>query len=347
MSDADLIDYLFDVLDPADRSLVAARISADPHTAARLEQLRASVAPVLATAEAEREDMPAPPPGLALRALARVAQHVVEHEPRAPEPTGSDAISAFLREFSSSPPTELEFGSGTRAKVPGAPRTPRPAPPVSDGPDPQPSRRFRADLLVAACIAFVGFGLVSSGIAKARQQQRIYACQNSLRTLHVGLAGYADSDPQGRYPQIGTPAHPTADTFAASLSDQGHLPAGFRPGCPAAADYIAYAYTLGFRTPNDEILGLRRADAMAPAGEEHDLMPIAADFPTASAAPFAGPVSPHSGCMNVLFVGGNVRPTTSALVGPGGDDIYRNLFGQVSAGASRTDAVLGRPGDRP
>jgi len=61
----------------------------------------------------------------------------------------------------------------------------------------------------------------------------------------------------------------------------------------------------------------------------------------------AGPVSPHGGSMNVLFVGGNVRATTSPLVGPGGDDIYRNVHGQVAAGANRSDAVLGGPGARP
>jgi hypothetical protein len=76
-------------------------------------------------------------------------------------------------------------------------------------------------------------------------------------------------------------------------------------------------------------------------------MPISSDLPTASAAPTAGPVSPHAGCMNVLFVGGNVRLTTSPLIGPNGDDIYRNIYNCVGAGGHRTDAVLGRPGDRP
>ncbi len=76
-------------------------------------------------------------------------------------------------------------------------------------------------------------------------------------------------------------------------------------------------------------------------------MPVAADFPTAGAAPGAGPVSPHAGRMNVLFVGGNVRLTTSPHVGPNGDHIYLNLHGDVGAGVNRTDAVLGRPGDRP
>jgi hypothetical protein len=348
MSDEDLIGYLFDLLGPADRALVAARVNSEPGAAARLEALRASLAPMLAVAEAEREDPPEPPPGLALRAIARVAQHVVEHEPREPEPERAEPVlAAFLREFAADAPAEFDFASGTRAKVPGAPV--RTAPPAPDGPEPpRPGRWFRADTLVAAAIAFLAFGLVSSGIVKARQQQRVYACQNSLRTLHTGLSGYADSDPQGRYPQIGTPTHPTADTFATSLTEQGHLPAGYRPGCPATANYVAYTYTLGFREqPGGILLGLRRPDAADPAGTEFDTMPISADFPTASAAPAAGPVSPHAGCMNVLFVGGNVRLTTSPFIGPNGDDIYRNIYNLVGAGGHRTDAVLGRPGDRP
>ena len=58
-------------------------------------------------------------------------------------------------------------------------------------------------------------------------------------------------------------------------------------------------------------------------------------------------MSPHGRTMNVLFVGGNVRPTTSPHIGPHGDDIYRNVFGYVAAGANRADAVLGRTGDKP
>lgn len=343
MSDEDLFGYLFDLLPIEDRAAVAARLELDPELAARLAHLRRAVRPVLAVAEFERDNPPEPAPGLALRAIARVAQHVVEHEPRPAEPESREpAIAAFLRDYTAEAPRELEFDSGTRAKVPGSARR---APPVSDGPEPAPpGRRFRADLIVAAGIAFLGFGLITSGIAKARHQQRVYACQNSLRTLHTGLSGYADSDPQGRYPQIDPAA--TAGTFAASLGDQGHLPAGYRPGCPAADSFVAYTYTLGFHEPDGRLLGLRRPGTGS-EDAEHDTMPISADFPTSRAAPGDGPVSPHGSTMNVLFVGGNVRPTTSPFVGPNGDDIYRNLFGHVGAGANRSDAVLGRPGDRP
>jgi prepilin-type processing-associated H-X9-DG protein len=345
MSDEDLIGYLFDLLDPNERAAVAACVEADPAVAARLEQLRVSASPMLAVMEAEREEPPEPPAGLALRAIGAVAAHVVEHEPRKSQVVTESAIAAFLREYSADEPKELDFDSGTRAKRPRSASDPGPAPPPTDGPEYRSGLRLRADLLVAACIAFVGFGLVMSGIAKARHNQRVIACQNNLRTLYGGLADYAEAN-QGRYPQIGTPTHPTADTFSSSLVDMGYLPAGYKPGCPVAPETLAYTYTLGFRSPTDELVGLRKPTENS-ACEEIDQMPIAADCPSSSASPGAGPVSQHGGSMNVLFVGGNVRLTTSPNVGPRGDDIYRNVYGHVAAGANPNDAVLGRPGDRP
>jgi prepilin-type processing-associated H-X9-DG protein len=351
MSDEDLIGYAFDLLDPDDRAAVAARLEADPEAAARLDALRMAAAPLLAVAEAERDEPPEPPPGLAVRAIARVAGHVVEHEPRAPDPVPAESVVAtFLREFAAEPaePPELEFGPGTRAKRPEAPTAePRPAPPPSDGPDYRGAGRLRADILVAACIALVGVSLVFSGIAKARHESRAAACRNSLRTLYKGLADYADNDRQGLYPQVGTARRPTADAFAPELVDLGWLPPGYKPGCPAAPDSPAYTYTLGFRGPNDELIGLRRPTPTSDPTDEGDLMPISADYPSAAVAPMGGPVSPHGRTMNVLFVGGNVRATTSANVGPRGDDIYRNVFGHVAAGANRSDAVLGGAGTRP
>ncbi len=128
MSDEDLIGYLFGLLDPDDRAAVAARAETDPEVAARLEKLRLAAAPLLAAAEVERDDPPAPRPGLAVRAVAKVAQHVVEHEPRVPEPANTEpAVAAFLRDYASDGPVEFDFESGTRAKVPGAAPRRRPA----------------------------------------------------------------------------------------------------------------------------------------------------------------------------------------------------------------------------
>ena len=361
MSDGDLIGYLFDLLDPDDRAAVAARVAADPKVAAHLELLRATVAPMLAVMDAERDEPPEPRPGLAVRAVARLAEHVVESEPREPEPVAADAaLAGLFTDLAADAPAELEFASGTRAKRPqpapaAAPARPAPplatpalaaAPPPTGGPEYRGGLRLRADLLVAAAIAFVGVGLLLSGVAKARHQSRVYACQNSLRTLYTGLSGYADADLQGRYPQVGTAELPTADAFAASLVKRQLLPPDYKPGCPADPTCPTYAYTLGFRGPNKELVGLRRPTT-SDAAEENDLMPIAADLPAPAVAPAAGAFSPHGDLMEVLFAGGNVRSTRSPHVGPRGDHIYCNVFGHVAAGADRTDAVLGGSGAQP
>lgn len=344
VSDEDLIGYLFDLHDPDERAALAARLARDPELAARLDDLRDTVAPLVA----ERADEPAPPPGLALRALAAVAGFVVEHEPR---PVAPAPDAALARTYGTDPATDLEVvaelppGFLQQYAPPVAPLAePRRAPAPPDGPEFR-GRRFRAELLVAACIALVSLGLVASGISKARQRQNEVLCQNGLRTLHTGLASYADADPRGRYPQVGTDALPTADSFSAALADMGYLPAGYKAACPVSTDCRAYAYSLGFRD-GGEVLGLRRPTATETPGE-FDLMPIAADMPASGLAPAGFPVSPHAACMNVLFVGGNVRPTTSPLIGPNGDDIYLNLRGAIGAGLTRTDAVLGGPGTRP
>jgi hypothetical protein len=345
MSDDDLIGYLFDLLDPTERAAVAARAAADPATAARLEHLRAAAAPLLGVLEAEREEPPEPAAGLAVRTVARLAEHLVGREPREPEPVEADAgLAARLRAAGADSPAGRDFGSVTR---PLSPRALLAALSAADGPDHRTGPRLRVDLLVAACIAFVGFGLVLSGVAKARYQSQVMACQNGLRTLSAGLTGYADADPQGRYPQVGTPEYPTADTFGASLIERGFLPVDYKPGCPAAAECPAYAYTLGFRGPDEQVVGLRRPGGTSDPADEGGLMPIAADLPCATVAPAGGFVSPHAACMNVLFVGGNVRLTSSPNVGPHGDDIYRNYYGQVAAGANNADAVLGGIGAKP
>ena len=329
MIDEDLIGYLLDALDPDDRAAVEARLRANPDAAVRLEQLRVALAPL----EADREP-PAPQPGLALRTLALVAEHIATHEPSRAEPAVARPVRA-----------EPAPVAATRLAVPAPPRPLRP-PPREEPELPTIGGRLRLDLLVAGCIALVAGGLVFSAIGKVRTQNQMVACQNTLRTLNTGLTGYADTH-GGRYPQVGIATNPTADTFAQALTDSGQVPANFRPCCPLAmADTrnpVGYTYTLGYRTPEGGLLGISRADG----SRESDLMPISADFPTAAAAPAAGPTCPHGRVMNVLFVGGNVRTTTSALIGPNADDIFRNWGGDVAAGKTPMDVVLGRPGDKP
>lgn len=319
MTDADLIGYALDLLDPDERAAVEARLEANPAAAAELDRVRAALLPL----EADRED-DRPPPALATRTVARLASYLVADAP-----------------------------------VPDAPRPPTSRPrsyPSADPPEPRyVGGRFRVDLVVAAGIGLVAVGLLLSFVNRARYASEVAACQNNLRVLHRGLAGYADTH-AGRFPQVGTDPYPTAGTFVKALADAGQYPPGFYPTCPAAprpvpgaateppASPVAYAYPLGHRTPEGIILGLWRSTDPA---DENDLLPAAADYPVSAAAPGGGPASPHRWGHNVLYVGGNVRFATVSTVGVDGDDIYRNRLGQVAAGVTRVDAVLGRAGDRP
>lgn len=341
MTDENLIGYLLNALDSDDRIAVEADLRANPNEAARLNQLRLAFAPL----EADREP-DSPPVGLAFRTISRLAAYLVEHEPRQVRPS-SDAELALAVEAVSKEHAPAEAGNEPltfpSAMIPRAPREQAESRYVGG--------RFRPDLLVACGIALFAAGLFFSGIGKLRARNEMLACQNTLRTLHTGLSGYADTH-DGRYPQIGVWPNTTADSFATALISAGQVPEGFRPACPAThvpdsakpSPAVGYTYSLGYRTQGGNLIGLRQ-----PTGtpSEHDLVPISADYPMPDAAPVAGPVCPHSRGMNVLYVGGNVRQTTTPLIGPNGDHIFQSIYGNVEAGADRTDIVLGRPGDRP
>jgi hypothetical protein len=342
-TDENLIGYLLEALDSEEQDAVASEIHANPAAATRLAQLRLALAPL----SVERENTPAPQPDLALRTISRLAAHLANHEP--PQSVESDhgtlvaVAKAMETEYSVPEEDLLAFPSVPPPMLRRAPRE-EPETRAVGG-------RFRPDLIVACGIALFAGGLIFSAVGKLRAQNQVLVCQSNLHTLHNGLAGYADTH-FGKYPQIGTETNPTADTFVNALTEAGQVPPGFRACCPAdptvtgtspASTPVGYTYSLGYRTPTGGLNGVHRSAD----GGEHDLLPIVADYPTASAAPVAGPLCPHAVGMNVLCAGGNVRHTTSPLIGPNGDDIYRNIFGQVAAGANHDDVVLGRPGDKP
>ena len=338
MNDEDLLGYLIGALEPDELTAIETRLQSSPETRERLKELRRSLLPLEAALEPGF-----PPLGLAERTIALLKSHLAALEanalPASDVLAPSTPVLAIDQPLN---PAALRVAEAVeRAPDRSLPRAPRDEPEIR-----RIGGRFRPDLLVACGIAFFACGLLFTAIGKARSQYQLLACQANLRTLHVALTGYAETH-DGRYPQIS--ADSTADSFAATLDEAGQLPAGSRVGCPAepsrlTQDAVAYTYSLGFVTPTGGLVGLRRP--VQTVGES-DLMPIAADFPTQTATPTAGPLCAHAPVMNVLCVGGNVRSTTSPLIGPNGDDIYRNLHGQVAAGVGQADVVLGRPGDRP
>src|SRR5829696_7715651 len=91
-------------------------------------------------------------------------------------------------------------------------------------------RRF--DLLVAAGIGFLAFGLVIAGVGKLRHEWQVMACQNQLRELYAALDGYAGTH-GGRYPEVGTEKVPTAGAFVVELNRAGQYQA-VTAVCPVA-----------------------------------------------------------------------------------------------------------------
>src|SRR5688572_27707830 len=86
-----LVGYLIGSLDPVTRQRVQGWLEANPEARARLALLEQALAPL-----AEDADAPDPPPGLALAALARVAEHRCQL-PAAPRPVAAQAGAAPRR----------------------------------------------------------------------------------------------------------------------------------------------------------------------------------------------------------------------------------------------------------
>lgn len=299
-----LIDYALNQLDPAERAEVDARLAADPALAAKLAALTSALAPLTADREPD-----APPPGLALAAVAHTANFLVEN-------------GLFTTADGFVDPT---------------------APTVVPSPDTRdresrwlPISRVHANAAVAAGIAFlvVAFGVV--GVQRVRREYQTAACQDNLRELHTSLAGYSDTH-HGRYPQPGTETIPVAGSYLDELARSGQVVSPAARSCPITpvSAGVGYAYSLGYRDPLGRLTGLRKPES----ADDHT--PILADLAGDDLRP-AG----HGG-WNVLTVGGSVRLTTVRTIGVNGDDIFRNDDGVRRAGLHRYDVSLGHPFDQP
>jgi hypothetical protein len=237
-----LLDYTLDQLPPGDRAVVANLIATDADIAAKYRTLCAALAPLAADHDAD-----APPPGLALAAIAFTAEHLVANG-----------------QFSA------RDGFGTPAPV---------AEPDSRYRESrwQPLLRPWVNVGMVAAVVVLTLGLALVGIQKARQSYQQLACQDNLRELHAGLSGYSAAH-DGRFPQAGTAGVPTAGEFYTELARGGHPVADAVRRCPlqpadALGTPVGYAYSLGFRDPSGRLNGLRRPETA------EDLTPIAADLP--------------------------------------------------------------------
>ncbi len=314
-----LIGYLLDALDEPTRHHVQQALLEQPQLRHDLEILRRALEPLVS----DRRDEP-PPPGLVERTLARI-----------------DAWEQAADELPSAAHGWLAPVSATTASI-----TPENLWGGEDDREAASAWWSRPNVLVGIGVCCLILGLVAPMLLRVQHTHQIQLCQNNLRMLHQGVISYA-AQHEGRFPMIaqeaaGATQSPTQ--FMHILHDQGYLPSNPSFACPDAVASTTelgntYAYPLGYR---DEAGRLHGFDLQTAS----DWTPLAADLP-ASHRQGKQSGGPHGHGQNVLFFGGQVRFCNAPTVGFGGDDIYRNLYGQVQAGITPWDSVLAGADARP
>jgi hypothetical protein len=320
--DENLIGYLLHALEPEQHRQVEAYLESSPEARRRLELLRGALAPL----EADRDDL-APPPGLVIRTLARVAEHCCQDLPRAPLPPRSRVLG-FDRSFWRR--ADLLVAACVLVLVGGLALT--------------AILRLREDQNVVACkenlrqfyTALSGFsdrrgGEFPNVAAEARQSGRPDRAVAGLVAPILVSAGHAPAEVNLRCPGNTLSPVPTPDLqklLAMGDDDFERL---------APRLLSCYAYTLGYRE-GDTIRGPRR--------NLDDEAPLMADRPPEDGLEDNSPNHGGSG-QNVLYQGGQVRFVSDRHAGHQRDDIYLNRQKKVGAGLDVYDAVLGRSNARP
>lgn len=310
-----LIGYLLDALEPAEKQQVEEHLRTHPETQARLELLRKALAPLAADAE-----QPEPPRQLAVGTLARIAEQRCRSLPPAPPPSRATIpYPRWLRR------PDLAVAAALLILLGGL------AIPWLLG--------MRVSHDIRACqnnLRQYGTALTS------------YAQSHDGKFPQVPANGYAANfvshlAEAGSLPGHLACARPQSAALGDLIDDVRKL-----HGKPDKEDLFIqrarelagnYAYSLGYRDSAGNLVGLNQKDL----DERH---PIMADhwLPTCPL-----PNSPNHGCKgeNVLYVGGNVVWHSSPNVGPSNDNIYLNREDKVNAGVDADDAVLGSGDSTP
>lgn len=318
--DNNLLGYLLNALDDDTSAHVGALVQADPNVQARLEQLRQIIEPLSADKAEET-----PPPGLAVRTLARVAEYCCLDLPHAP--------AATLR----TAPTTSWW---RRADV-----------------------LVAASLLITAVGLGIPalFRLrdtrTGAGMIECENNLRVFNV--ALQTFHdqhhkfpsvvverprdaagmvvpiLANAGVLPALASVRCPGSGpgVPCPLTLDEARALPPDEFFRRASFL--------VPSYAYSLGHRDEDGNYHG-----PTLPEGQQASDFPLMADGPPADGGP--GNSGNHGGAgQYVLFADGHVRFVNIRNVGFQKDDIYLNNAFKVAAGLGPFDTVLGHSGARP
>ncbi len=312
----DLVGYLLDALESDERARVEHALERDAELRRRLERLRRAMKPLAMDA-----DPIEPPPGLRVRAVARMAEVRCRTLPRAPAPVANRGGA----------------GPWTRWRRPDALVAAAILlclslliPPAIN--------RARYSYEVAACknnlrtfyVALKDFSERHGGnfpnVAAAPEPKNVAGIfipiLNEEKLLPATVT--VSCPPEARQP-----------VSRLSLRDVERMDQDEFNRCVAnlAGDY---AYTLGY----DDGTGLRglRFDPEQP----NSISPILADRPPAAVGAGDPGNSPnHNGYgQNVLYIDGHCAFATRRTAGVNGDDIYLNHDNKVGAGKGIWDSVL-------
>lgn len=320
--DEHLLGYLLNALEPEELRQVEIWLKAHPEGQARVERLRQALAPLAA----ERDTPIEPPPGLAVRTLARVAEHICRDLPHAPK-------TAVVRSLGPARP------SWRRVDV------------------------LIAACLLITLLGLLSLWLLrtreQAGLVDCRDSLReVYVGLKSYSERHQNRFPCVS--------EVAEPPRDVAGLIIPMLIAHGYLSGNLRIGCPAKTDKPTpiplkealkmeqaqfeqqaghftpcYAYSLGYRNEQGLVLPL----SFKP-DQPNSHLPIMADKPGVNA--LLGNSLNHGGRgQNVLYLDGHVRFCTNRTIGVDDDDIYLNKVKAVAAGLNHLDTVLGSSASRP
>src|ERR1043166_1007414 len=311
--DDNLLSYLLDSLDDAEKRQVEAELLANAEARGKLAILKKALRPL----EADREEI-APPPDLATRTLAKIAAEAGTDLPAAPKATVSGSSSGWWRR------SDVLVGAGLLLLVlaVGTPLVYRWQSQAGSVECQENPRQF-----------FVA-------LSAYRDKEGAYPDLSKQAPRNVaGVvvpvladAGVLSSSFSVRCPAIG--AHMSCTLSLAELLDMPEDQ--FQMQAPNLA--LCYAFALGYRNADGNLQG----PWQAPASN----WPILADRPPSDGTPGNSPNHAGTG-QNVLFLDGHVKFVPGRVVGDPDDDIFLNRANAGAAGVENRDVGLGRSATRP
>jgi prepilin-type processing-associated H-X9-DG protein len=325
--DENLVGYLLNALEPEQQREVEQYLNKDPTARDKLDVLRRALEPLAADKEP-----PEPPPGLAFRTLAQVAEYRCRPQPEAPAPPTTLPLQLERRWYRradiliAASLLILVGGVGVPGLV-----------------------KLRGEHLKTACAN--NLRVFSEGFSNYcdSHEQEFPRITDQSRHDRAGTfvpvlreAGVLPAAASTRCPANGGSPHISPHTFRdleVMTPEQFEQAAKELGGC--------YAYSLGYKDSEGQCRALRRGET-----EFNDqYIPIMADKPSLTRGN-----SPNHHGQNVLYIDGHVEYHDTPYAGVEQPDqtghrrrdhIYLNRNEKVEAGVDWKDTVLGRSEDRP